>query len=91
MEYSNERNNNTWGIIGWIWGLVSIYAGALLLERDVTFIKILFVLPVYLSRSIFKTEYLFVPFSTIIGSIIGLIIGLIITLVILELKKNGTK
>ncbi|MFH1376513.1 MAG: hypothetical protein ABIH25_02660 [Candidatus Woesearchaeota archaeon] len=76
------------GIIGWIWGLISIYAGALLLERDVTFIKILFVLPVYLSRNIFGKP-LFVSLSPTIGSIIGLIIGLTIALIILELKRKN--
>jgi len=76
------------GIIGLIWGLISLPFGIAVLEREVTLMKILIVLPFYLSRTIFKSEHLFVLFSLIIGSIMGLIVGLIIGWLMKSNKKE---
>ncbi len=74
------------GVIGWIWGFVSLFLGVALLEREITFINVLIVLPIYLSRAIFESERLFISSSLVIGSTIGLIIGSIIGMVLTELK-----
>lgn len=78
-------------LFGGLWGLFSFFLGAAVLEtgQEITFIKILIVLPAYLAEVSFgRSELYLIIASPVIGAVIGLIVGLIISWLIGLTKKE---